>query len=73
MFLIVICVLMKSLPLKRKTKIAADDTLIFYFYLSKKIRLDFNVNSRGFLETPSLIFSDKTIKKNVYECRLLQS
>ena len=24
------------LPLKRKTKIAADDILIFYFYLSKK-------------------------------------
>ena len=25
----------------RQTKIAADDTLFFYFYLSKKIRLDF--------------------------------
>ena len=29
-------------PLKRQTKIAADDILIFYFYLSKKIRLDFS-------------------------------
>ena len=28
-------------PLKRQTKIAADDILIFYFYLLKKIRLDF--------------------------------
>ena len=27
--------------LKRQTKIAADDILIFYFYLSKKIRLNF--------------------------------
>ena len=37
------------LPLKRQTKITADDNLIFYFYLSKKIRLDS-------LETSSLIF-----------------
>ena len=29
-------------PLKRQTKTAADDVLIFYFYLSKKIRLDFS-------------------------------
>ena len=28
-------------PLKRQTKIAADDILNFYFSLSKKIRLDF--------------------------------
>ena len=34
-----------SLPLKRQTKIAADDNLIFYFYLSKKIRLDFSCES----------------------------
>ena len=27
-------------PLKRQTEIAADDILIFYFHLSKKIRLD---------------------------------
>ena len=26
-------------------KIAADDILIFYFYLSKKIRLDFSCES----------------------------
>ena len=31
-----------SKPIKRQTKIAADDILIFYFYLSKKIRLDFS-------------------------------
>ena len=36
---------------EHQTKIAADDILIFYFYLSKKIRLIFHVNplpSRGF-------------------------
>ena len=36
---------------KAPNKIAADDILIFYFYLLKKIRLDFYVNpllSRGF-------------------------
>ena len=31
--------------LKRQRKIAADDILIFYFYLSKKIRLDFSRES----------------------------
>ena len=31
--------------LKRQTKIAADDILMFYFYLSKKIRLDFSCES----------------------------
>ena len=31
--------------LKRQTKIAADDILIFYFHLSKKIRLDFSFES----------------------------
>ena len=31
--------------LKRQTKIAADDILIFYFYLSKKIRLDVSSES----------------------------
>ena len=31
----------KSKSLKRQTKIAADDILFFYFYLSKKIRFDF--------------------------------
>ena len=40
-------------PLKRQIKIAADDILIFYFYLSKKIKLDVS------LETASLIFSEK--------------
>ena len=32
-------------PLKRQTKIAADDILIVYFYLSKKIRLDVSSES----------------------------
>ena len=31
-----------SLILKLQTKIAADNILIFYFYLSNKIRLDFS-------------------------------
>ena len=31
----------QSYPLKCQTKIAADDILFFYFYLLKKIRLDF--------------------------------
>ena len=30
-----------SEPLEWQTKIAADDILLFYFYLLKKIRLDF--------------------------------
>ena len=30
---------------KRQTKIAADDILIFYFNLSKKIRLDVSSES----------------------------
>ena len=32
-------------PLKCQTKIAADNILILYFYLSKKIRLDFSCES----------------------------
>ena len=32
-------------PLKRQTKIAADDTLLFYFYLSKEIKLDISCES----------------------------
>ena len=42
-------VLVKSLkiffPLKCQTKIAADDTLFFYFYLSKEIRLNVSCES----------------------------
>ena len=37
--------LVRTFVIKRQTKIAADDTLIFYFYLSKKIRLDFSCES----------------------------
>ena len=37
--------MMSIKPLKRQAKIAADDILIFYFYLSKKIRLDFSCES----------------------------
>ena len=32
-------------PLKHQTNIAADDVLILYFYLSKKIRLDVSSES----------------------------
>ena len=44
-------------PLKRQTKNAADDILIFYFHLSKKIRLDFSCESlaEDSLETSSFI------------------
>ena len=44
-------------PLKSQTKIAADDILIFYFYLSKKTKLDFSCEEDS-LETPKLIFSE---------------
>ena len=46
--------------LKRQTKIAAEDILIFYFYLTKKMRLDFSCESsvQDSLETSSLIFSE---------------
>ena len=59
------------------TKIAADDILIFYFYLSKERRLDFHVNplfsvAEDSFETSSLSFSEKH-RKNIYKCRLLQS
>ena len=36
---------MKELTLKAQNKNAADDTLIFHFHLSKKIRLDFSCES----------------------------
>ena len=42
--------------LKCQTKIAADDLIIFYFYLSKKIRLDFSCES-------SVLFSLKNNAK----------
>ena len=32
-------------PLKRHIKIPADDTLFFFFYLSKEIRLDVSYES----------------------------
>ena len=35
----------RDLLLKRQTKIAADDILIFFFYLSKKIRLNISCES----------------------------
>ena len=38
----------RPLPLKRQTKIAADDSLKCYFYLSKKIRLDFSCESAAY-------------------------
>ena len=54
--------------LKRQTKIAADDILICYFYLSKKIRLDFSWESaEDSLETSSLKNNEK-IFMNVVCC-----
>ena len=52
-------------PLKRQTSIAVDGILTFYFYLSKKIRLDFFVWLDS-LETSSLIFSEKQCKKYLW-------
>ena len=63
-------------PLKRQAKIAADDILIFYCYLSNKIRLDISCESfakqRIHLKHQVLFFLKKQ-RKNIYECRLLQS
>ena len=57
---------------QRQTKIAADDILIFYFYLSKKIRLDVSCESSAraedSLETWSLIFSEKQWKTMSVVC-----
>ena len=53
----------RNLPLKRQTKIAADDILISLLLSSKKIRLDFlcesSARQRIHLKTSSLIFSEK--------------
>ena len=48
-------------PLKRQTKIAADDILFFYFYLPEEIRLDVSCESsaRQTHEISSLIFYEK--------------
>ena len=40
-----------QLTLKRQTKIAADDILIFYFYPLKKIRLDFSCESSASIKS----------------------
>ena len=40
-----LCCLQIQLTLKAPNKIAADDILIFYFYLCKKIKLDFSYES----------------------------
>ena len=48
-------------PLKRQTKIAADDILIFYFYLSKKIR-----PSRRFTWNIKSYFLWKRMKKYLW-------
>ena len=50
-------------PIRHQTKIAADDILIFYFYLSKKIRLDFSCEDS--VETSSYFFW-KTMKKYLW-------
>ena len=48
-FAIICCIKNSSkiayLPVKRLTNIAADETLFFYFYLSKQIRLDVSCES----------------------------
>ena len=51
--------LLLKLILKEPNNIAADDILILYFYLSKKIRLDFSCVAEDSLETSNLIFSEK--------------
>ena len=56
-------------PLKCQTKIAADDILIFYFDLSKKIGLIFQMNplpSRGFTWNIKSYFLWKTMKKYLW-------
>ena len=62
-------VLVKSLkicfPLKRQTKIAADDTLFFYFYLSREIRLDVHVNPLPSRMKYQVLFSLKN-NENVF-------
>ena len=69
-------VFLLSLTLKAPNKIAADDILIFYFYLSKKIRLDFSYESsakqRIYLKY-QVLFSLKNNENVFIKCRLLQS
>ena len=65
-----------ALPLKRHAKIAADNILIFYLYLSKKIWLDFSCESSASQRIHlkhQVLFSLKNKEKNIYECCLLQS
>ena len=53
-------------PLKRQTKIAAGNILIFYFYLSKKIRLDFSCESSAWQRIhlkPQVLYSLKNKEK----------
>ena len=57
-------------PLKRQTKIAADDILIFYFYLSKKIRLDISSESSARQRIHmkyQVLVSLENNKKSIYE------
>ena len=63
------------LPLMRQTKIAADDTLFFYFYISKEIRLDVSCESSALHRIHmkyKVLFSLKNNEKVFTECRLLQ-
>ena len=55
-------------PLKRQTKIAADDILIFYFYLLKKIRLDFSCDSSAYIKSYFLQKNNEKIFINVVCC-----
>ena len=69
-------IIYSALTLKAPSKIAADDTFIFfYFYLLKKIRLDVSCESSARQRIHMkyhLIFSEKQ-QKSIYQCRLLQS
>ena len=61
---------------KHLTLTEADDILIFYLYLSKKIRLDASSESSAQQRIHlkhHVLFSLKNNEKNIYECRLLQS
>ena len=58
-------------PFGRRIKIASDNTLFFFFYLSDKIRLDVHENPL-FTRNINSYFSLKNNEKNIYKCRLLQ-
>ena len=61
---------------KASNKNCSRRHLNFYFYLSKKIRLDVSSESSAQQRIHlkhQVLFSLKNNEKNIYECRLLQS